>query len=44
MHASFFYTVPSKISSGLQICLLKRLKVNFLTEYNACGCDASVIA
>jgi hypothetical protein len=39
-----FYSVPSEISSGLQICLLKLIKVNFLTECNACGRDASVIA
>ena len=39
-----FYTVPSEISSGLQICLLRSIKISFLTEYNACGRDASVVA
>jgi len=38
------YTVPSEILSGLQICLLKPIKISFLTEYNACGRGASIVA
>jgi hypothetical protein len=44
MPCFFLYTLSSEISPGLQICLLKLIKVNFLTEYNACGHDASVVA